>query len=324
MGTNDVVDKCGLGYQVGGYVGDVVNYSIQVLAVVGPLLEAGAAAAEAVEAVEAVETEAGLAADAETTAEEVASEAEDLESCALCFAAGTQVLTNNGPIAIEHIKVGDQVLSQSASTGKSEYKRVTALTRPHLDRLIELHIQDQREVLRPTPGHPFWAKHGDKAAGWIKAGNLQVGDFLLTNENKWSKVTAIDASEGQQTVYNFEVEDNHNYYVGIAGVLVHNEGPCNNYLRSRSEAFQDAKRANDIPTSQQPDLTIKSGTAEGDAAGLDSRNVRQYEFTNSEGQKISIREDLPVDYGDGGPAQPPHFNSGPSGGDLTGHHYWPN
>jgi RHS repeat-associated protein len=44
MGTNDVVDKCSLGYQVGGYVGDVVNYSILALTVAGPFLRAGNAA----------------------------------------------------------------------------------------------------------------------------------------------------------------------------------------------------------------------------------------------------------------------------------------
>ena len=36
------------------------------------------------------------------------------------------------------------------------------------------------------------------------------------------------------TVYNFEVEDNHNYFVGIDKVLVHNMGsPCKNACGER-------------------------------------------------------------------------------------------
>jgi RHS repeat-associated protein len=103
MGTNDIIDKCGLGYQVGGYVGDTINYSIQVLAVVGPLLEAGAAAAEAVEAVEAVETEAGLAGDAEAAAEEASEAARganplDGHFSSTTNSAGGEVFTSDGRI----------------------------------------------------------------------------------------------------------------------------------------------------------------------------------------------------------------------------------
>jgi len=70
MGTNDVIDKCSLGYQIGGYVGDTVLYSIMALSLVGPLAEAGSAAVEGVEAAEALETEAGLAEEVGTAAAE--------------------------------------------------------------------------------------------------------------------------------------------------------------------------------------------------------------------------------------------------------------
>lgn len=48
---------------------------------------------------------------------------------------------------------------------------------------------------------------------------------------------------------------------------------------------------------------------EGKAAGLDSRNVKQYEYTNSKGEKVTIRQDNKASYPDGG-TQPPHFNAG--------------
>jgi hypothetical protein len=68
-------------------------------------------------------------------------------------------------------------------------------------------------------------------------------------------------------------------------------------------------------------------TTEGSRIGLDSRNVRLYEYTNNKGQKIWIREDNAASFGSPGGRgdQGPHFNSGLAGGsqkDLKNHHYW--
>jgi RHS repeat-associated protein len=213
MGTNDVVDKCGLGYQVGGYVGDTVNYSIMVLSLAGPLLEAGAAAAETVEAAEAVETEAG-----------VASELEEMgEACSLCFPAGTEIHTKNGLQQIEKIKVGDEVLSRNTKSGKLEYKKVISLTAAHLDNVLEVSVFGEPTPLRPTPSHPFFAKHrGENAGNWVKASDLRVGDLVLNATGGWSSVTQVSPVKQRDTVYNFEVEENHDYFVGSSGLLVHN------------------------------------------------------------------------------------------------------
>lgn len=95
---------------------------------------------------------------------------------------------------------------------------------------------------------------------------------------------------------------------------------------TRSQALKNAKEENGIPKSQQPDRTIKPNTPDGKEAKLDERNVRQYEYTNSKGEKVVIREDKPATYNDGGKGdQGPHFNAGqnPSkGGKLPQHHYF--
>lgn len=88
---------------------------------------------------------------------------------------------------------------------------------------------------------------------------------------------------------------------------------------TRSGALASAKEANGIPRSAQPDAVIKPGTPAGNAAGLDSRNVRQYEYTNSKGEKISIREDKATSSEKG--SQPHHFNAGPSGEKFKQHHF---
>lgn len=89
------------------------------------------------------------------------------------------------------------------------------------------------------------------------------------------------------------------------------------------QALRNAKEANGIPKSAQPDRTIKPNTREGNQLGLDDRNVKLYEYTNSNGQKIHIRQDRAASYGQGGAGdQTPHFNAGPAGEKLKQHHYY--
>lgn len=88
----------------------------------------------------------------------------------------------------------------------------------------------------------------------------------------------------------------------------------------QSEAFQKAKNANGIPSSKQP---LNNGKPE---KIPDTNNkgkfLYQYNFINDYGEKISIRLDNPVDYHDSNPNQGPHYNAGPTGGNLRQHHYF--
>jgi hypothetical protein len=89
------------------------------------------------------------------------------------------------------------------------------------------------------------------------------------------------------------------------------------------EAFRKAKEANGIPRSQQPDITIKTNTPEGKKIGLDERNIKQYEFTNTKGEKVTIRQDKPAQYGspDRKGDQGKHFNAGKKGENLSKQHH---
>ena len=94
---------------------------------------------------------------------------------------------------------------------------------------------------------------------------------------------------------------------------------------SSKEAFRNAKDQNGIPRSQQPNKTIKPNTLEGNAAKLDGRNVKQYEFTNSQGQKVTIRQNKPATYNVNGTGdQGAHYNAGQNGGKLKQHHNYGN
>ncbi len=142
---------------------------------------------------------------------------------ALCFPAGTPVWTRNGIVAIEKIKVGDEILSRNMETGKLEYKRVTGLITPHKDRTIQVWVEGEKEPLHPTKEHPFFIKQANGVGGhWVNASALQIGDLILNKNEVWSRITAIATSEKEQTVYNFQVDETHNYFVGSIGLLVHN------------------------------------------------------------------------------------------------------
>ncbi|MCC5813764.1 MAG: hypothetical protein JJT78_03340, partial [Leptospira sp.] len=57
---------------------------------------------------------------------------------------------------------------------------------------------------------------------WTEARELKSGDLTFTAEGKLLAITSIELDGREETVYNFEVEDFHTYFVGEVGVWVHN------------------------------------------------------------------------------------------------------
>ncbi|MGA3080561.1 MAG: RHS repeat-associated core domain-containing protein [Terracidiphilus sp.] len=140
-------------------------------------------------------------------------------ACSLCFAAGTPVHTDHGNVPVEKIEVGDRVFSRNQQTGKTELRPVTALTPPHRDRLLELRIEGEPTPLRPSTSHPFWAKRRAADPGhWIVAANLVAGELLETLDGRWAAIESVIPVEKPETVYNFTVDENHDYFVGEEGV----------------------------------------------------------------------------------------------------------
>ena len=139
-----------------------------------------------------------------------------------CFAAGTLVSTINGFKKIEDIEKGDIVLSYNEGIGENEYSEVLQ-TMIHFtkEKIYTLHIKDEDLVV--TGIHRFLITRG-KEREWIAAANLQSGDFVLFANGNWYPISYINVEEKALTVYNFEVSNNHNYYVGSNQVLAHNKG----------------------------------------------------------------------------------------------------
>jgi hypothetical protein len=84
--------------------------------------------------------------------------------------------------------------------------------------------------------------------------------------------------------------------------------------KTQKESFNKTKNANGIPKSQKPD---KQYSVPDKNTG---KPLRQYEYTNSKGKKVTIRKDNPVTYPDGG-KQGKHYNAGPSSAPKLKQHH---
>ena len=139
-----------------------------------------------------------------------------------CFVAGTLIKTNNGYKNIEDIQKKDIVLSYNEKLHKNEYSEVLqTMIHDVAEEIYFLYIED--EVLQVTGIHRFYIKRDDQI-NWICAAELQMGDLVLFSDGSWHEIENIEVQVLFTTVYNFEVSNNHNYYVGKNSVLAHNKG----------------------------------------------------------------------------------------------------
>ena len=130
-----------------------------------------------------------------------------------CFSAGTLVHTIDGPRKIESIQVGDRVLSQNTSTGVLGFQPVMAVHKNEPSSTVR--IATDGETIVATGIHRFW-KSGK---GWVMARDLKAGDRL----RMVGGTVPIESIETDQTqpVYNLDVADNRDFFVGKKGLLVH-------------------------------------------------------------------------------------------------------
>ena len=135
-----------------------------------------------------------------------------------CFVAGTMILTAAGLVAIENIKAGDVVISTNPDTVETAEKTVLETYVRQVDKLVYLTINGEEIVT--TDNHPFYVQ----GQGFIDAGNLLVGDKLISvnGEDLLIEDYRIELTEESVSVYNFQVEDYHTYFVGECCVWVHN------------------------------------------------------------------------------------------------------
>jgi hypothetical protein len=189
-----------------------------------------------------------------------------------CFLAGTLVskyseteINNVELVPIEQIKFGDKVWSFNFSTLQWKVKPVLQTFRTQYDGdIVTINIGD--DIIHSTGGHPFWVIDGvdleDRpvcdclpdcdqvmtiGGRWVYAKDLQVGDIVQSRSFGKQKISALEIFVTKTLVYNFLVDDLHNYCVGKNETLVHN---TNNAPKSkvRKPGLSGKESANDVPS----------------------------------------------------------------------------
>ena len=154
------------------------------------------------------------------------------------FGAGTLVRTLNGLEAIETLKVGDPVLTQSTHRrpGLQADPR-----RPSQSAQQDLSGPARRRTVVSSEFHRFW-KSGH---GWVMARDLKEGDLIRTLDGPLA-VSRIERGE-VVPVYNLDVAEDAGFFVGRGGVLVHD-----NTLPDLRERPFDAADAPDMAGTGRP------------------------------------------------------------------------
>lgn len=130
-----------------------------------------------------------------------------------CFAAGTPVWTETGPVAVERIRVGDRVVACDPNTGALELKPVLRATFNPNPPTLKLRIG--KEIIEATGGHVFWAS----GKGWVKARDLKDGMQLHTLQGT-VEVKQVEPGK-DQSMFNLVVADFHTYFAGKNQILTH-------------------------------------------------------------------------------------------------------
>jgi hypothetical protein len=153
---------------------------------------------------------------------------------------------------IEDIEVGDEVLSRCEITGEMAYKKVTKVFAHGYAKVSVIGCDygpeyyakfgPARYAILTTANHPFWVE----GKGWTKVRDLQAGDEFLTHNGAKAAFRIADLDAFEDEVFNLEVEDYHTYFVGPAGIWVHNKSPIEfNQLDSNTRMGFSPSNASD-------------------------------------------------------------------------------
>ncbi len=130
-----------------------------------------------------------------------------------CFGAGTLVQTLAGLRPIETLQIGDQVLTQDIKSGALRYRSILVVHHNPPSSTFKINFGDETVV--SSYFHRFW-KVGH---GWVMARDLEAGDILRTLGGR-SRVESIEPG-AVQPVFNLDVADDADFFVGRLGALVH-------------------------------------------------------------------------------------------------------
>ncbi len=98
-------------------------------------------------------------------------------ACAYCVAEGTLVTTPQGPVPVEQIQDGSEVVAFDSSSERLVTAVVSGTAYRDVDEVLEIELGDT--TLRVTADHPLWTRRG-----WVKAGDLNEQDEVLCDDGR--------------------------------------------------------------------------------------------------------------------------------------------
>lgn len=153
-----------------------------------------------------------------------------------CFVSGTPIILSSTGVTttIENVGVGDYVWSYDQASKTNSIQKVTDTFVKEVDELVDISVNNN--IITTTRNHPFYLPDYDV---WVTADSLRKDDLVLTYDGSYASVQNVEIYKCDNTkVYNFTVENNHTYYVGDEGILVHNE--CTTLQSKRNKAVSEA------------------------------------------------------------------------------------
>jgi predicted chitinase len=139
-----------------------------------------------------------------------------------CFVAGTQVQTVTGLKAIEDLKPGDWVYARAESGDDPTIHRRQILETYRFEDKATLTLAFATAsgpyTVTTTGLHPFYVE----GQGWTAAHDLVEGDSIQLMDGGVSILQTIETETRLSTVFNFAVDVDHTYFIGDAGLWVHN------------------------------------------------------------------------------------------------------
>lgn len=145
-----------------------------------------------------------------------------------CFVPDTLIHTKQGSKPIADVSVGDEVITLDGS-----FRRVLQVITNDVNKVIlEVKMRDFAQSVRVTKEHEIYVNSGigHLNGKFVCAAQLQAGDILVypmgDNEHTYHEVEWLHEIPYEGTVYDLNIEDNHNYVVSNLGV-VHNSGKRN-------------------------------------------------------------------------------------------------
>lgn len=164
-----------------------------------------------------------------------------------CFVAGTLIKGEHGRVPIERIKAGQFVYTYDSLTHTNTLQKVKSTFTRGVGRLLR--IIAGKDTIYTTPSHEFYANQL-----WVPASQLRKGASIFLATGMMLSIIDVQAIDTTVTTYNFEVEQNHNYFIGSEGILVHNGiGSC------ISKKYEDVlKQLDDVAKTNIGELTVET------------------------------------------------------------------